>query len=49
MTVVGGGKKKNKGKKQKEKKIEYEDAFNIDIVVIRKFGILGISPPISPD
>lgn len=44
FTTVGGG-KKNKGKKQKE--VQYEDIFNFDIVLIQKFGFIGISPPMN--
>lgn len=45
---IGGTKKTNKGKK--EKKEPHEDyEFNIDITVIKKFGFIQISPPISLD
>lgn len=40
-----GGKKKNKGKKQKKQQVEGEDVFQFDIVIIQKFGMLQISPP----
>lgn len=42
MVQIGGG-KKNKGRKQK--KVEYEDIFNFDVVIIQKFGLISISPP----
>jgi hypothetical protein len=44
MLVIGGG-KKQKGKKQK--KVEYEDIFSLDVVIIQKFGLIGVSPPTS--
>lgn len=45
---IGGNKKTNKGKK--DKKEPHEDyEFNIDITVIKKFGFIQISPPISLD
>lgn len=47
MVQIGGGKGK-KGKKQK-KVIEYEDAFTIDINVIRKFGLILVSVPTVPE
>ena len=37
MLVIGGG-KKQKGKKQK--KVEYEDVFSLDVVIIQKFGLI---------
>ncbi len=43
FTVIGGGKGK-KGKKQK--KVEYEDVFALDVVIIQKFGMLQVSPPV---
>jgi hypothetical protein len=47
MIQVGGG-KKHKGKKQK--KVEYEDIFSLDVVIIQKFGLIQISPPTdAPD
>jgi len=45
MFQVGGG-KKQKGKKQK--KVEYEDIFSMDIMTIQKFALIGISPPTDP-
>lgn len=42
MIIVGGG-KKQKGKKQKQ--VQYEDIFSLDIVIIQKFGLISISPP----
>ena len=46
FTTVGGG-KKNKGKKQKE--VQYEDIFNFDVVLIQKFGLIQISPPMNAE
>ena len=43
-----GGKGKRKGKKQKTA-VEYEEAFNIDLVVVKKFSLLGVSAPVGPD
>lgn len=42
MIRIGGG-KKQKGKK--EKKVEYEDIFSLDVAIIQKFGFIQISPP----
>lgn len=42
MIMIGGG-KKQKGKKQK--KVEYEDIFSLDVVIIQKFGLISVSPP----
>jgi hypothetical protein len=47
MIKIGGGKKKQQQTKKKEAHEEYE--FNIDIMVIKKFGLIQISPPISLD
>ena len=44
FVTIGGGKGK-KGKKQK--KTEYEDVFSLDVVIIQKFGMLQVSPPIK--
>lgn len=41
MLQFGG--KKQKGKKQK--KIEYEDIFSLDVGIIQKFGLVSVSPP----
>lgn len=41
---IGGGKKK--GKKPREYFVD-EFEFNVDIVVIKKFGLIQISPPIN--
>lgn len=46
MIQIGGGKNK-KGKKQK--KVEYEDTFNFDYIVIRKFSIISASLPEAPE
>ena len=43
-----GGKKKNKGKKPKEK-AQVEEAFNIDVTVINKFAFLKANPPIGAE
>ena len=43
-----GGKGKRKGKKQKAAQ-EFEDAFNIDLVVVKKFSLLGVSAPVVPE
>lgn len=48
MMVQVGGKGKRKGKKQKAAH-EFEDAFNIDLVVVKKFSLLGVSAPVSPE
>jgi len=47
MMQIGQGKKR-KGKKPKAKDVA-EDVFNIDIVVVQKFGFLKVSPPIAPE
>lgn len=48
MIKIGGGKKAAKPKKEKKDPQEnYE--FNIDIMVIKKFGLIQVSPPISLD
>ena len=44
MLTVGGS-KKQKGKKQK-KAVEYEESFNLDLVIIKKFSLLGIGAPV---
>lgn len=46
MVRIGGGKKK--GKKPKQQAVE-EYEFNVDIMVIQKFGLIQISPPINLD
>ena len=46
--VQVGGKGKRKGKKQKNAQ-EFEDAFNIDLVVVKKFSLLGVSAPVVPE
>ena len=49
MTIIGGGKGK-KGKKPKaNQNATAADLFKIDLEVIKKFGIVGVSPPISPE
>jgi hypothetical protein len=42
MTVIGGGKKKDKKRKQR---VEYEDIFSLDMVIVQKFGLINVSPP----
>lgn len=48
ITIIGGGKGK-KGKKPKNQAKETSDVFKIDLEVIKKFGIVGCSPPIAPE
>jgi len=48
VVVIGGGKGK-KGKKPKAQKTEAKATFNIDFAVINKFGLVAVSPPISPE
>lgn len=45
---VGGKKKGGKGQK-KAKAQDVEEAFNIDINAINKFGFLKVSPPLDKD
>ena len=47
MTTIGGG-KKQKGKKQR-KLVEYEESFNLDLVIIKKFALLNIAAPVVND
>ena len=47
MTTIGGP-RKQKGKKQR-KLVEYEESFNLDLVIIKKFSLLGIAAPVVPD
>ena len=47
MTTIGGG-KKQKGKKQR-KLVEYEESFNLDLVIIKKFSLLNIAAPVVND
>lgn len=47
MIQVGGG-KKNKGKKKKEI-VQYEDSFQLDLIIIKKFAHLGIVAPEKPE
>ena len=42
MTIIGGGKKKDKKRKQR---VEYEDIFSLDMVIVQKFGLINVSPP----
>lgn len=46
MVRIGGGKKKNQ-RKPKANDSQQAFEFNIDIVVIKKFGLIQVSPPIS--
>jgi hypothetical protein len=48
ITFIGG----NKGKKGKKPKAQTKDAsesFKIDLEVIKKFGIVNVSPPVAPE
>lgn len=44
---IGGGKKR-RGKKQKAE-IVVEDTFNIDLVMIQKFSLVGVTAPVVPE
>lgn len=48
MTIIGskGGKK---GKKPKTQTMSSSEVFKIDLEVIKKFGIVGVSPPVAPE
>lgn len=48
MVRIGGGKKKNQ-RKPKANDNQYAFEFNIDIMVIKKFGLIQVSPPINID
>mmetsp|Transcript_8493 Transcript_8493/g.6035 ORF Transcript_8493/g.6035 Transcript_8493/m.6035 type:complete len:90 (+) Transcript_8493:1425-1694(+) len=48
MMSIGTGGKKRKGKKPKAKDVT-EDVFNIDVMIVQKFGFLKVSPPIAPE
>lgn len=48
MIKVGGGKKGKGSKKNKQKDVVVEEAFNIDFAIINKFGFLKVSPPMGP-
>lgn len=43
-----GGKQNRKGKKQK-KVVEYEEVFQLDLVIIKKFALLNIVAPENND
>ncbi len=45
MIQIGGGSKKNKGRKKKEV-VEYEESFQLELPIIKKFGMLGIAAPV---
>lgn len=47
MVQIGGG-KKNKGKKRKAA-VEYEEVFQVDFAIIKKFGMLSIAAPTTAD
>ena len=49
ITIIGGGKGGKKGKKPKNQVKEVADVFKIDLDVIKKYGIVGVSPPIAPE
>jgi hypothetical protein len=49
ITIIGGGKGGKKGKKPKNNAKEVVEQFKIDLEVIKKFGIVGVSPPIAPE
>jgi hypothetical protein len=46
---VIGSKGGKKGKKQKAVNSTTDKAFNIDFTAIGKFGLVQVSPPISPE
>ena len=46
--VQVGGKSQRKGKKQK-KAVEYEETFNLDLGIIKKFAMLNIAAPVTND
>lgn len=48
MVRVGGGEGKKKGKKPKAPE-QHVFEFNIDIMVIKKFGLIQVSPPVNLD
>ena len=43
-----GGKQQRKGKKPK-KAVEYEESFNLDLMIIKKFAMLNIAAPVVND
>jgi len=47
MIYTGAGKKKKDNRKQK--KVEYEDIFSMDVVIIQKFGLVQVSPPTNAE
>ena len=49
LVKVGGKKKGGKVKKVKDNAYRVEEAFNIDITVINKFGFLKVSPPLDKE
>ena len=49
VLVIGGGKGGKKGKKPKAQVKDSSEVFKIDLEVIKKFGIVGCSPPIAPE
>ena len=46
---IGGGKGKKGKKNKREPKQEQAESFSIDFGAIAKFGLVGVSPPSSPD
>lgn len=40
-----GGKQNKKGKKPK-RAVEYEESFNLDLMIIKKFALLSIAAPV---
>lgn len=40
-----GGKQNKKGKKPK-RAVEYEETFNLDLMIIKKFALLSITAPV---
>lgn len=48
MATQIGGARKQKGKKRKAA-VEYEESFNLDLVIIKKFAMLGITAPVVQD
>ena len=49
VTIIGGMGGKKKGKKAKVTQPGEFKSFNIDFSLIGKFGLVKVSPPISPD
>jgi len=48
VTVIGGGGKGKKGKKPKQQKVaDSTGVLKIDLEVIKKFGLINVSPPVD--